>query len=324
MQYFCTYFDKNYLLRALVLYRSLKETGAEFTLWALCLDDESYRIIRGLGWSGLQAISLAELEAADPEVAATKHDRTRIEYYFTLTPALPRYVLSTHPEVDIVSYLDADLRFYSDPAAVLEHLAAGSVLIIPHGFSPGLTHLEMHGRFNVGMVSFRRDADGVACLERWRERCIEWCYDRVEEGRFADQAYLDDWPDVHAGVVVLDRPGVGLAPWNVARFDIDVKSRPPAVDGHPLVFYHFHGFKGIGKRVFDDGLKPFGTMPRSVRTFLYRRYILDLEQARQDVIGKGFPVAATGRRGTGLTAIEVLRLLRRRHLLLRLGRLVMG
>ena len=72
---------------------------------------------------------------------------------------------------------------------------------------PNLSHLEQFGRFNVGMVSFRNDVAGLACLSRWREKCIEWCYDRVEDGKFADQGYLDDWPTEHEGVVVLDMQG---------------------------------------------------------------------------------------------------------------------
>jgi len=260
---FCTYFDANYLTRALVLYRSLVDVGAEFVLWALCLDDEAHRLVSELRLPGLEPVSLAELEQADPEAAATKATRSRVEYYFTLTPSLPRYLLDRHPEIDVISYVDADLRFYDHPAPVYEALGQGSVLIIPHGFPEQLRDREQYGRYNVGLVAFRRDAAGLACLDRWRRRCIEWCYDRVEDGKFADQAYLDDWPEIHDGVVVLDRPGVGLAPWNFMRFSIDVAARPPTVDGQPLVFYHFHAFRHIGGPLYSDGLQGYGRMGRA-------------------------------------------------------------
>jgi hypothetical protein len=323
MLHFCTYFDSNYLSRALVLYRSLVELEAEFVLWALCLDDEAYRIVTELRLPGLEAVALADLEQADPEAAATQGSRSRVEYYFTLTPSLPRYLLAQHPEVELISYLDADLRFYTSPAGLIDAMAKHSVMIIPHGFPSHLSHLEVYGRYNVGMVSFRRDADGLACLSKWREQCIEWCFDRVDKGRFADQAYLNDWPDTYSGVLVLDRPGVGLGPWNFMRFKIDTNSVPPRVDGHPLVFYHFHAFRSLGAHVFDDGLAMYGRMPRRLRQYLYAGYIRALESTRSSQ-GPSDPSAPTARTQSRPGMGTLLRLLAQRRLLVRVGRFVFG
>lgn len=324
MHHFCTYFDQKYLARALVLHRSLVEhTGTDFVLWALCLDETAYELVDGLSLATFRPVRLADLEAAAPEVAATKSTRSRVEYYFTLTPALPHHLLATHPEIDVISYLDADLRFYADPTLVLDHMALGSVIIIPHGFPQRLKRLEIHGRYNVGMVSFRRDGDGLACLERWRARCIEWCYDRVEDGRFADQAYLDDWPAVHPGVVVVDVPGIGLGPWNFMRHRIKVSGNRATVDGRPLVFYHFHAFKGITTRIFDDGLLNYGRMPRRVRSFLYAGYIRDLDVALRTVASQRLATAESGRTSPP-NLRSVLALAKGRRLLVRIGARVLG
>jgi hypothetical protein len=324
MLHFCTYFDSNYLSRALVLYWSLVDVGAEFILWALCLDDEAYRLVSELQLPGLEPVALADLERVDAEAAATRSSRSRVEYYFTLTPSLPRYLLDQHPDIETISYLDADLRFYSHPQAVLDALGSGSVAIIPHGFPDRLAHLERYGRYNVGMVAFRRDDAGLACLERWRHRCIEWCYDRVEDGKFADQAYLDDWPTVHHGVVVIDRPGIGLAPWNFSRHRIDVGSTPPTVDGQPLVFYHFHAFRSIGGPLYSDGLKTYGDMPRDVRAFLYGGYMRDLGRADRTLghVDANRPASGRGVRWVGVR--ELVRLAAGRHLLVRVGDRVIG
>ena len=129
------------------------------------------------------------------------------------------------------------------------------------------------------MVTFRNDVRGRRALERWRAQCLEWCYDRVEDGRFADQAYLDDWPDVLEGVIVVDTPGIGLGPWNASRFVIDVKGTEPRVDGAPLVFYHFHNFKSISPHLHNDGLLGYGSMSQAARRFLYGGDIRDLMAA---------------------------------------------
>ena len=66
MLYFCTYFDSNYLSRALVLYRSLVDVGAEFTLWALCLDDEAYRLVSELALPGFEPVRARRPRAGRP------------------------------------------------------------------------------------------------------------------------------------------------------------------------------------------------------------------------------------------------------------------
>src|SRR5439155_1321010 len=138
----------------------------------------------------------------------------------TCTPALPAFVLERWPEVDLITYLDADFFFFNDIEPAFAELAGSSIAITAHGFGPSLQKLEEFGRYNVGWVSFRRDKEGLRCLYDWRARCIEWCYDRLEGNRFADQKYLDEWPERFAGVLVFKHKGVNLAPWNVANFNL--------------------------------------------------------------------------------------------------------
>jgi hypothetical protein len=59
---------------------------------------------------------------------------------------------------------------------------------------------------------------GMAVLNWWRDRCIEWCYARSEEGKFGDQKYLDDWTTRFDSVHVLEHLGGGIAPWNVQQY----------------------------------------------------------------------------------------------------------
>jgi hypothetical protein len=136
----------------------------------------------------------------------------------------------------------------------------------------------------VGRLTYRRDERGLACLRWWRERCLEWCHDRVEAGRFAEQKYLDDWPERFPGVVVLRHPGASLAPWNLETHRLTVHEQGVRVDGEPLVFYHAHGLHYGGGGTPDLGLDQYGVAPTDLlRQHVYGPYLRALDEARRDV-----------------------------------------
>ena len=60
------------------------------------------------------------------------------------------------------------------------------------------------------------DDVGKKCLHEWMQQCLEWCFDRYEDGKFADQKYLDSWPEKFKNHLVISKNlGVGIAPWNI-------------------------------------------------------------------------------------------------------------
>ena len=191
MHHFCTYFDQHYLLRGLALYASLRRHCPPFQLWVLCLDRTSLEVMAKLQLPGVELIAFEDLERGDPELLGVKGTRSTVEYYFTCTPSLPRFILRRCPEVDRITYLDADLFFFADPEAIFHEMGGHAIAIIEHRFPAHPADSDPFGTFNVAWLSFRRDPRAVECLEWWRERCLEWCYDRFEDGRFADQKYLD-------------------------------------------------------------------------------------------------------------------------------------
>lgn len=264
MYCYCTYFDWNYASRGLALYRSLERHCPSFRLWVLCMDSRCYDILSQLHLEHICLVRLEDLEKDDERLLAAKQNRRRIEYYFTCTPSLPLFILSHWPGVDLITYLDADLFFFSDPAPIYEEIADHSIAIIPHRFPTGFRHLEDSGIYNVGWLSFRRDRDGLACLHWWRDQCLEWCYDRKENGRFADQKYLDDWPSRFENVVVLRHKGANLAPWNLANYVVAVDHTVISVDDEPLIFYHFQGFRQLARALFDTGLAGYGVAPSTI------------------------------------------------------------
>jgi len=241
---FCTLFDSNYLPRGLVLHRSLVEHCPEFRLRVYCMDRETARVLDELALPGVRVVRLEELEAHDRSLREVKPTRTRVEYCWTATPAVCLHALESEPEIAEITYLDSDLMFFSSPDPVFEEFGAASVLIVPHRYAPEHRMFEEEsGTYNVEWLTFRRDANGLEALTWWRERCLEWCYSRYEDGKMGDQKYLDDWPERFAGVHSLQHPGAGLAPWNVPRYTLAERNGRITVDGRELVFYHFHSLR---------------------------------------------------------------------------------
>jgi hypothetical protein len=240
-QHFCTYFDWRYLARGLVLYRSLAQHCENFTLRVFCMDGRTKAALDRLNLPHLIAIQLAELEAHDPALLAVKGTRTPVEYYWTATPAICLYSLERETGLEHIVYLDADLKFYADPAPLFDELGDGSILLMPHlpasEFGEGPD--RACGRFNVAFEVFRRDENGLSALHWWHDRCIEWCYERHQAGRYGDQKYLDDWPERFAGVQVSRHPGAGVAAWNVGDRRLEPQNGRLLVDGRPLIFHHF-------------------------------------------------------------------------------------
>ncbi|MFH1477937.1 MAG: glycosyl transferase [Verrucomicrobiota bacterium] len=252
MHYFCTYFDSNFLYRGLALYKSLRENAGDFVLWILCFDDVTFKLLNALNLPGIRTICLADFETACPSLVEVKAGRSTIEYYFTTTPFLPLYILNNHPETDRLIYLDADLFFYDSVQSVYNEWSDGSVYIVPHRFHPDLRERGelVGGRYNVGLVGFRNDSTGHACLKRWGAQCLEWCFLRNEPGRLGDQKYLDEWPERYPGVVESKNIGIGVGGWNIWDYRIKMRGGRIFIEDRPLIMLHLNFVNLLGPHLF--------------------------------------------------------------------------
>ena len=247
----------------------------------LCMDEQTQAILTRLRMEGITCIPLRDIE--DEALLAVKSDRSVAEYCWTLSPCLPWYILEHSPDIDFITYLDADLLFYSSLDPLFDEIDVASIAIIEHRFTPRLEHLVVNGRFCVEWVSFRRDEEGMACLSRWRDQCIEWCYYRLEENRLGDQKYLDEWPDRYKNLHILQHDGAGIAPWNYAKYEFGLLGDGKiGVNGGPLIFYHFHQFQLLEGGKFDR-LSAFYTSEKQEPLEVYGQYEVELLKALADV-----------------------------------------
>lgn len=267
------------------------------------MDAESANLLGRLSLPSLRLTTIEDIERADPELRAVRGSRTSTEYCWTAASAICLHYLVAEPDLDVLTYLDADLHLWSSPDPLFEELGDGSVLLIPHRAARNLGY--PCGYFNVGWLTFRNDDRGRTAVSWWRERCLEWCHDRIEDGRFGDQKYLDDWPTRFAGVRVSSLAAAGVGPWNDGRSQITGDADAPIVDGEPLIFFHHSGFhpyrstrltRAVGRRTallrVVDGPAPlvFGlaqTPASPIVEGIWRRYGANVSRALADLVGVG-------------------------------------
>lgn len=277
--YFFTLFDNNYVPRARTLLASLHRHVGNFRLVTLCMDRGAWTAMCTAADPCVIPISLMEFEDAEPDIRAVKASRTPVEYYFLCSSALAHHLFARMVEPQVITLLDADTYFFSNPAGIFEELQGYSIGITEHRFATLAQRRSRFGRFNVGWVTFRRDANGLACARWWRERCIEWCYDRVEHGRFADQRYLDEWPVLFDGVRIIRHKGVNLGPWNLGGHRVVLgQGGIPCVDGDTLVHYHFAEVRQLLPWLYSTNLSRYLTRAtRVARRHIYEPYLRELQ-----------------------------------------------
>ena len=251
----------------------------EAVVHVLCLTDACYATLQKLNYSYLILYRLSELEEADQEMAATQNSRSLIEYYFTMTPCWPFYLLR-YKNIDEVTYLDADMMFFTSPEVLFAEAKDADTIITPHRFSERLGHLEEFGIYNVSWLTFKNTPNGMRCLEWYREVCLEWCHDRVDGDRFADQKYLDAFPKLFDGVHVLAHEGAGLAPWNIENSVISGKSGIVFVGNKPLVFFHAQAFKRIWGPFYSSGCMVYASiLTTATKRLIFTPYVSAFKNA---------------------------------------------
>jgi hypothetical protein len=272
---FCTLFDSNYLSRGLALYESLKLASPGFHFYVVAFDEECYRYLSSFPEKNLTVVRLADFENED--LLKVKTSRTAAEYCWTCTPSIISYFIEQY-HLDACIYVDADMIFYHDPQLLLTELNNDSVMITEHRFTKDYDVSATHGIYCVQFMYFKNDPRGLAALHWWRDRCLEWCYAYLEDGKFGDQKYLDDWTTRFEGVHVLKHPGGGLAPWNIQQFSVQNLNDELFISDkkngniYPVVFFHFHGLKFFT----DDTVECCGSLyelDAQVKEILYFPYI---------------------------------------------------
>jgi hypothetical protein len=277
MEHFVTLFDGLFLPQGLALHTSLERHAGTYTLWVLCMDEAAHQTLGKLALPNMRLLSVGDVET--DVLRAVKRTRSRAEYCWTVTPFSLGFVFDADPSVKRVTYVDADTWLVKSPRPLLDEFESSgkAVLITEHAYAPQYDQSHLSGRFCVQFMTFLRDR-GEPVRSWWAERCIEWCFARLEDGKFGDQMYLNDWPTRFASDVhVLQFAAAMQAPWNTTRF-------APS----DAVVFHFHGLRLLRDRKVLSS-DHYRINPPTFRS-IYLPYITDLLSALRVLAAIGHQV----------------------------------
>lgn len=296
---FCTIFNSVYLVRGLALIDSLARHCPDHRIYVFAMDHQTAELLDAQARP--QVIVIREGEFETPELLRVKPDRGIAEYFWTCTPHIVQHCLRVRGHEEC-TYVDADIWFMSDPEPLFAEMGTASVLLTEHRYTPRHAAAgSLRGTYCVQFMRFVADSRGLRALDWWCERCIEWCYARLEDGKFGDQKYLDDWTTRFDGVHVLQHVGGGVAPWNAQRTEfreidgvVQVRDLMASDRGawRPLVFFHFHGLLSYGNVsvCFAFGF----SLPVQAKRWVYRPYARRLCQLFEPIRPRLSGMAAEG------------------------------
>lgn len=237
MMYFCTLFDSNYISKGIALYLSLERHTRNFHLFVMAMDRKCEDTLKALDFKYLTVECIEDIEKGS--LLEAKQNRSRAEYCWTCGSVVTEHFFRTKnlPEI---TYLDSDLMFFSSPECIDKELKEVNASV---GLSPHFINNTVFGVYCVQYVYFKRDKDGEACLKWWKDECINWCYSKLEDGKYGDQKYLDYMEGIFNNVHALENRGAGIANWNQEQYIYNETHHTLTHQGKewPIVFFHYNG-----------------------------------------------------------------------------------
>ena len=222
--------------------RSLRRFDPQAAIRVLAFDETCERVLSDVFGSSIRVTGIDAFHSERPHLRALRESRSTWAYYATHKPAFVRFVLESSPPSASLTFVDADMNFFTDPSPAYEELGAAAIALSPHRFPASAEKLAVYGAYNAGWIYWRAGAAANQCLADWENECVAWCESDVQpDGRFMNQGYLNGWPQRYRDVHILTHPGVNLAPWNIDRHQLKWTAGNMSVDGGPLICYHFSG-----------------------------------------------------------------------------------
>lgn len=249
---FCMVVSRTRLIQAIACFLSLYKNMENFKVYILCVDEKCYEFLKEINSDKIVLLTIAELNRED--LLAIKASRKLNQYCWTLKPGFIKHIFTLDDSINRVTYIDSDLFFYQNPNVIFENqpdasvlLSSGEIFLPMYSKEFNQTMQTLTGNFNSGFISFKKDINGLQCVNWWDKMCVDSCTSNPEDNKFGDQKYLDDMPFLFNNVYEITTQGINIGHWNYLKYKFTVSNDNVMVNNNKLIFYHFSGFRIISK-----------------------------------------------------------------------------
>ena len=226
------------------------------TFYILCLDDFVFDFFKKNNFENIITITLNEIENEYKELLDIKQNREIIEYYFTLSPFLPKYIFEKKG-INQISYLDSDFYFFKNPEKLIQSNIDCSVTLIQQNAD------QKYGQYNVGWIYFNFDYDEtINIVDLWGNQCLNECSDMPNKNSYADQKYLDTWITQLKFIKIFQPEHTCLSPWDSNLILEESKNT--------MIAFHYHGLEKFDNK-FSSGFHRFNK--KNTKKIIDRIYI---------------------------------------------------
>jgi hypothetical protein len=238
--------SNNYLAQAIVLGNSVKAKCPHHTFLIILVDELNTEI----KYNEIP-FEVLPIHIIEPQIQSLVLKYNIIELNTSVKPGVIEYLFKERM-ADRVIYLDPDIKIYDDLTDLEEKLQQHTIVLTPHiftpipldGKTPGENSFLNFGLYNLGFIGLSASDETDKFISWWKERTYKQGYNKVEDGIFVDQLYINLVPIFFKGVHILNHMGYNMAPWNLHERYLSQKDNVYWINEKDrLGFFHFSAFK---------------------------------------------------------------------------------
>lgn len=278
--------SNNYLAQAKALGDSLKKTNPDYLFFIGLVDTLSPEINYEEEISH-KIIPATEIGILDFENLYKKYNI--IELNTCVKPFYLKYFTRKYSDLTHLMYFDPDTFLFGNLLQIENELSNGrDIILTPHiltpipldGKMPNENLFLNYGIYNLGFIGIKNPQKNLSFFNWWGERTYNIGFDRVSEGFFVDQLWMNLTPIFFDTVVVSKNYGLNMGPWNLHEryLSQNLNQNWLVNEKQELIFYHFSNYKYNAPKILANYYNRFTFRDRADLTMLYEDYLKILNE----------------------------------------------